>query len=105
MASQRSTNTMAEVLQRIMGEIAKAKALPDSDIEFLVELETAIIEYLRAPESPEAQQAGPPPPPPMMGGSMGMGPPDAMGLPPGVPAGGGGMPQIPPEELARMLPG
>lgn len=49
MASSRSTNTMAEFLQRIMGDIAEAKTLPDADLEFLIGLETTILQKLRAP--------------------------------------------------------
>lgn len=49
MPSSRSTNTMAEFLQRILGDIAEAKTLPDADLEFLITLETTILQKLRAP--------------------------------------------------------
>lgn len=49
MASSRSTNTMAEFLQRMMGDISEAKTLPDADLEFLIQLETTILQKLRAP--------------------------------------------------------
>lgn len=49
MAGSRSTNTMAEFLQRMVGDIADAKVLPDADLEFLIQLETTILQKLRAP--------------------------------------------------------
>lgn len=49
MASSRSTNTMAEFLQRMLGDLAEAKTLPDADLQFLISLETSILQKLRAP--------------------------------------------------------
>ena len=45
----RSTNTMAEVLQRFLGDIAQAKVLMDADLPFLLQLETMIVDKLRDP--------------------------------------------------------
>ena len=43
----RSQNTMAEFLQKMLGDIAEAKTLPDADISFLLELETSILTKIR----------------------------------------------------------
>lgn len=47
--ASRSTNTMAEFLQRMLGDLAEAKTLPDADLNFLIQLETTILQKLRAP--------------------------------------------------------
>lgn len=47
--ASRSTNTMAEFLQRMLGDLAEAKTLPDADLQFLISLETTILQKLRAP--------------------------------------------------------
>lgn len=109
MASSRSTNTMAEFLQRMLGDISQAKTLPDADLEFLIGLETGILQKLRAPVDAMAGQ---------MNGVSPAGPsPDQMGPMPGplpMSAGGapptGGVPGIRsepaapnPDELRRMI--
>lgn len=128
MASQRSTNTMAEFLQRMLGDLAMAKTLPDADLQFLVGIETAILQKMREPvDALEGQSAAVPGmeqgqaealPSNMatmggMGGAMGGIPgqtPMANGV--GVSGAGGGSgvpgvmsapPTIPPDELRRML--
>lgn len=113
MSSSRETNTMSEGLQRMMADIAKLKTMPDSDLPFLVQLETGILGYLRppTPEAPAGVGSAPTPggmgmagPPPQMGGSMGPAPGQPAIMPPGVPAGGApSAPQIHPEELIRLL--
>lgn len=45
----RSQNTMAESLQKMLGDVADMKVLPDADLQFLIELETVILQKLRAP--------------------------------------------------------
>ena len=40
---------MEEFLRRILGDIAEAKTLPDADLEFLVGMETGILQKLRQP--------------------------------------------------------
>jgi hypothetical protein len=45
----RQTNTMVEALQRLHGDIAQMKILPDADLPFIMELETMIVEKLRNP--------------------------------------------------------
>lgn len=47
--ASRSTNTMAEFLQRMLGDIAEAKILADADLQFLIGLETTILQKLREP--------------------------------------------------------
>lgn len=47
--AQRSENTMAESLQKMLGDVADMKVLPDADLEFLIQLETVILQKLRAP--------------------------------------------------------
>lgn len=47
--AQRSENTMAESLQKMLGDVADMKVLPDADLEFLIHLETVILQKLRAP--------------------------------------------------------
>ena len=39
----RSTNTMVEVLQRFLGDIAQAKTALDADLPFLLQLESMIL--------------------------------------------------------------
>ena len=132
MASSRSTNTMEEFLRRILGDIAEAKTLPDADLEFLVGMETGILQKLRQPVDAmqgqtagvgdmEAGQASALSGADPMAGAMGMGGMgDPMGgaMPGQVPmaggvgvngSSGGGVPglasepTIPPDELRRML--
>lgn len=114
MASQRSTNTMAEFLQRMLGDLAMAKTLPDADLQFLVGIETAILQKMREPvDALEGQTAAVPgmeqgqaealpalvPGQTEMPGGVGqMG-----GTGPGVPGLMSGGPTIPPDELRRML--
>jgi hypothetical protein len=129
----KTTNTSAEILKSILGDLAMAKAMPDANLEFLTGLETSILAELRRPmEMSAGGTPGSPVPPPMPGapeGPMppappagGMGsppgappgmPPDmgGMGLPPippspqNVPGGPGSNPVIPPDELSRLLAG
>lgn len=116
MASSRETNTMAEGLQRCLNEISKMKTMPDSDLDFLVQLESMIVEYLRAPSDSEMPPPAPPGPAggamdPMAAAMAGPGappmmPPGPPGLPPGVTPGGAPMvPSINPDELRRVLGG
>lgn len=116
----KSTNTMDEFLQRMLGELAIAKVLPDADLQFLIGLETTILQKLREKTDAMAGQlsagggpgggAGPDagaamPPSPM--GAMGMGPAQPMPAPSmagaGVPGVATGPNQINPDELRRML--
>jgi hypothetical protein len=98
----RGTNTMQEALQRLLTDIAQMKTLADSDLPWLVELESMVLNKIKEPVQamqqqggPLAQQQGPPP-------GMGGGPP----MPAGAPMGGGmsAGPQMPnPDELQRLL--
>lgn len=105
----RQTNTMAEGLRKINGEISDLKFEPDADVTFLVHLETEILSYLKNPPSaqdPNAQPSqipqgpqGPPAGPPQQ-----FGPLQPQGGPPG---GAPGLPAAPgpvnPDELRRVL--
>lgn len=105
----RTTDTMQEVLGKILRQISDAKAMPDSDLEFLVSLETMILQELRSPAdqgAAQAQMTGAAPGPmnggaPMPGGPMGPG--GGMGLPPGMAPGGPAPMMGNPDEMARML--
>lgn len=114
MVGTRQTNTFGEALQKELRNFADMKVLPDADLGFIIEIETKIIQKLRAPED-QASASGQSnlpmgPPPDSMGGGMGgMGPggPPPMGPPPGSPmgppAGMAQRPGIPGDELRRML--
>ena len=112
----RGTNTMAEAFQRILADISQIKAMPDADLEFLIGIETQLLQKLRAPVEKMVGQldagngAGAPPDPmgdPMAGGAIPMDP--SMGQPSMAGAGVPGMRQSPgppnPDELRRMLGG
>ena len=53
----RSTNTMVEVLQRFLGDIAQAKTALDADLPFLLQLESMILGKIREPQT-QMQMAG-----------------------------------------------
>lgn len=123
----RTTNTQSEMLVNMLRDISVAKTLPDADLEFLVNLETAILSKLRAPLEAAAGQlppgsadpnqfpGGPPPGamppgmglPPMMPEAppMGVPIPPPVGQPPvGGPPGLRAQPPSPsPDELARIM--
>lgn len=107
MPSSRETNTMAEGCRGLLNQITKMKVEPDADMGFLVDLETKIISYLKAPSPEEAAQAQPPGMDQMNGAmSQVMGAPPMPGGPGGPMPGGGGTPGpgMPnPDELRRML--
>lgn len=106
MASSRSTNTMAEFLQRMLSDISQAKTLPDADLEFLIGLETGILQKLRAPvDAMAGQMNGVSPADQGLGQMPGPLPVGAGGAPPtgGVP-GIRSEPAAPnPDELRRMI--
>lgn len=108
----RTTNTMSEMLTNMLRDISVAKTLPDANLEFLISMETQILQFLRQPYDAAAGQLGdaaagmPPGQDPNLPPLMPMGPavPDApIPPPPGVP----GLRQQPtgpsPDELARLL--
>lgn len=100
----RSTNTMSEVLQRFLSDIAQAKVLADADLPFLMELETMLIGKIKDPMV-QMQDAGILP----AGGDPAMGPPQGGGfVGQGTPVGGGvmqGSPMPNPDELRRLVGG
>jgi hypothetical protein len=100
---------MSEGLQRMMADLSFMKSLPDADLEFLVDLETTILQKLREPIDSMANQMGP-------AGAVapGGGAPTGPGAPPPMPVTmsppGGGVaglrqeaPMPNPDELRRML--
>lgn len=96
----RSTNTMQEALQRVLSDLAVMKTLPDADLEFIVNLETTVLQKLREPIDNIAR-AGLTNAPPQMGpGGAGGANPSMVGA--GVP-GIRSEPQINPDELRRMI--
>jgi len=80
MAGARGTNTMAEGLQKLLGDLAEMMAAPDADLDFLGELNTMVLTKIRQPfdqmANTQSSQAGmggapspesmPPPEPQMM---------------------------------------
>lgn len=102
--ANRTTNTQAEALRGVLGNIADMKTMPDADIGYLTNLETMILGYLRAPFEASQQANGMSPAGnpsnPAMGGMPGAMPgiaPPGMG-PSGPMMGGmpGGQPLAPP---------
>lgn len=93
----RGTNTMQEALQRLLTDIAQMKTLADSDLPWLVELESMVLNKIKEPVQAMQQAGGP------LAQPTGPGP---GGLPAGAPMGGGmsAGPQMPnPDELQRLL--
>lgn len=93
----RGTNTMQEGLAKMVSEISQLKITPDADLEFLITLETQILQYIKT-KANGALQGGMP----GMGGGGMMGAP----LPSFAGQGAGGVMQSPgmpnPDELRRM---
>lgn len=130
MAANRGTNTQIEALRGLLSTISEIKTFPDADIEWLLTLETQILQKIREPIDNAFQNsglgdlAGTPQGPQGPGGLQGPpagpspAPPDGAGLPfggpaPSAPSGaGGGVPGIRtspgapnPDELRRLLQG
>jgi len=105
--SGRQTNTMEEFIQKMLRLISDAKIAPDSDLPFLVQLETSILEYVHKPmqDAGMDMSAMPENQPPMdTGGMLGMGQGFAPTPGPGVPGIRSGPPPMPnPDELRRVL--
>jgi hypothetical protein len=47
--SDRQTNTMAEGLQKLLSDISAMMAAPDADLDFLGQLQTVVLQKIRAP--------------------------------------------------------
>lgn len=130
----RSTGTFEDILMKMLQDLAVAKTMPDADLNLVVQLETMIIQALRAPHDQlaalQAQQGGQGGMPPAgalpPGGNAGAGLPPQLaaalaqlggggpgGGGPGIPPGGGGPPAVAglrnagpnPDDLARILGG
>ncbi len=109
-SGSRTTNTMSEGLQKLLGDIANLKMTPDADLPFLINLETSILGYLKQ-GADQALQPSPGAPPGMAGGAttpaLGMAPGMGSGPGTGTPQGVPGVMQGPampnPDELRRVL--
>lgn len=108
----RSTNTMAEFLQRMLSDLATAKTLPDADLEFLIGLETTILQKLREPidaiMGQRGASGGQVPAMPQPDQQMGMGMLGGSGMTPPSQERVTGTrmmpPTISPDEFQRMMP-
>lgn len=97
---------MEEILQRVLQDLTLAMTTSDADLEFIANLQTAIIKKLREPDEmlsqmqqqsgPAAAPAMPPGMPPGMGAPAGMG-----GGQPGVMSSPNAQPVA--DELRRMM--
>lgn len=84
MAGARSTNTFSEFLQRLLGDVSAAKIMPDADLQWIVELETMIVQKARDPIT--AMQSAGTTQSPMQPGMGAMPPmPGPAAMPPGMP--------------------
>lgn len=107
MASGRSTNTMVEGLQNVLRDISQMKTMPDANLDFLVNLETMILAFLRKPMEDYMSQQGSAGQGSSAPGSTTPGAPPANGPSftgqgvPGLATGTGGT--IPPDELRRLF--
>ncbi len=93
-AGTRQNNTMSEGLHTLLASIAQLKAAPDADLQYLSQIESAILQKLREPLQQAAQalaQAGGVVPP-AVAGQMGQAAQGGMGQ-----AGGS------PDELRRLV--
>lgn len=108
MAGTRGTNTMGEALQKMLGDLAYMKTLPDADLEWIINLETTVVQKLREPLerlqqqglttiNPTSDMMPLPQQMPSMGGAEASAPPTGV---PGVQSGAGPMN---PDELRRIL--
>lgn len=103
MAATSTANTMAESLNKLVGQIAQMMTMPDADLQFLTQLQMQITDYVRNSQAQAAQPQSAVPggaggPMPMGGGGVGASPPAGMmgGASMGAP-----MPNM--DELTRML--
>lgn len=81
-AGTRQTNTMEELLRKMLGGFSELKLAEDADFDFVTDLETRVLGKLREPIDQMAQQGLTAAPPQLAGG----GPPMGAGM------GGGPMP-------------
>jgi hypothetical protein len=94
---------MDEVLVNILRELTVAKTMPDADLQFVVDLETQIIQHLRAPLD-AAAAASSPQQAPTLPPDVGMPPMEAPMPPEAGPPGLRQQPPMPsPDELQRLL--
>lgn len=105
MAGTRQTNTFGEALQRLLGDLAQMKVLPDADLPWIVDVETKVIGKLREGiDGVAASGASQVPGDPMLGQAIG-----AQGQMPGGPAPQSGIPGLRsnptmnPDDLARIM--
>lgn len=105
--AERMNNTLQEVLQRFLKDIAQAKAtLPETELDFLYELESMLLGKLREPVQQMMDQGQLPQTPPPNAQGM---PPQMQGMmtgPTGGTSSGGVAPMSPApnaDELRRLL--
>lgn len=111
--ASRSTNTMQEVLQRFLTDLAQAKTLMDADMPFILGIETQIVDYLRNPikrlqSEGVLPQGGPGESGQIQGGFDPSQIQQQVPMQPGTAGGGGvmpGAPAPPADELRRLLGG
>jgi hypothetical protein len=114
-AGTRQSNTMTEMLRKMLGQISELKLTDDPDWDFITGLETGIVSKLREPIDQIAQAGLTAVPPGISQSPMGMAGAGGMGggmagpplMPPPTQMGGlQGRPTMPnPDELRRMLNG
>lgn len=109
-AGTRQSNTMSEMLRKMLGQLADLKLTDDPDWDFITGLETGIVSKLREPIDQMAQAGLTAVPPGISQSPMGMGGMGGAapmgGLPPTQMGGLQGRPTMPnPDELRRMLNG
>lgn len=106
MAGTRQTNTFGEALQRLLGDLAQMKVLPDADLAWIVDVETKVIGKLREGiDGVAASGASQVPGDPMLGQAIGM-QGQMPGGPPQQPQGIPGLrpnPMINADELRRVM--
>ncbi len=72
-AGTRQTNTMEELLRKMLGQFAELKLAEDADFDFITDLETRALGKLREPIDRIAQQGLTAAPPQLAGGGPAMG--------------------------------
>lgn len=114
MAGTRGTNTMQEGLRALLNSITDLKVTPDADLEWLIGLETQVLQKLREPvqqimgqtgDALGGMQGGPSPMSMSPGGGGAGGPMGTFPAPPGggVPGVMSGSPMPNPDELRRLI--
>lgn len=99
MPTSPQVDTMANGLQKLLGQLGTMMAYQDADTGLLTGLQTAIADYLKQGAEAASQGQSPQQPPQQGMGGPPPGQPGGMGMGPGMM----GMQPPPADELARML--